>query len=190
MGTDSLIVPLDLFHSNSKTKAIMNPMFLVLVLSLASMASATFVITTTTTATALTAARTASFLTGVGLVKAVALGAVLGGVALGRASRNRREAVENVNLAKENDAIFNIVQDSEPHECVQKLICDIATGLMPPSENDIILSLFEHPVDESSPMIKFAKAAKLGKKSRDIKSCEIRYTCPINGLQMEQLLAF
>merc|ERR1712061_880601 len=159
-------------------------------MSLASMASATFVLTTTTTATALTAAQTASFIAGVGLVKAVALGAVIGGAVLASASRSRREAVENVNLAKENDAIFNIVQDSEPHECVQKLICDIATGLMPPSENDIILSLFEHPVEESSPMIKFAKAAKLGKKSRDIKSCEIRYTCPINGLQMEQLLAF
>merc|ERR1712241_931691 len=188
MGTDSLIVPLDLFHSNSKTKVIMNPMFLVLVMSLASMASATFVITSvTTTATALTAAQTASFIAGVGLVKAVALGGVIGAAVLASASRSRREAVD---LAKENDAIFNIVQDSEPHECVQKLICDIATGLMPPSENDIILSLFEHPVEESSPMIKFAKAAKLGKKSRDIKSCEIRYTCPINGLQMEQLLAF
>merc|ERR1712083_43007 len=187
MGTDSLIVPLDLLHFNSKNKAIMNPMFLVLVVSLASMASGTFVVTTTTTATALTAAQVGSLVAGVGLVKAVAAGALLGAAIL---SRSRREAVENVNLAKENDAIFNIVRDSEPHECVQKLICDIATGLMPPNENDIILSLFEHPVEESSPMIKFAKAAKLGKNSRDIKSCEIRYTCPINGLQMEQLLAF
>ena len=76
-------------------------MFLVLVMSLASMASGTFVITTTTTATALTAAQTASFIAGVGLVKAVALGGVIGAAVLASASRSRREAVENVNLAKE-----------------------------------------------------------------------------------------
>ena len=79
-------------------QAIMNPLFLAFVVSLASMASGTFVVTTTTTATALTAAQVGSLVAGVGLVKAVAAGALLGAAIL---SRSRREAVENVKLAKE-----------------------------------------------------------------------------------------
>lgn len=165
-----------------------------LALFLASTASATLIISTTATATALTATQAASIIAGVGLIKAVAIGTVAGAALLAsaaRGGRGRREA-ETFNLNEENDAVFNIIKGSEPHECVQRLICDMATGLMPPSDNDIIMSLFESPeqVSESSSMFKFAQAAKLGKINRDIQKCELQYTCPIDGFEIEQILNF
>ena len=171
----------------------MNPAPLVLVLALASASTATiiFSVVTTTTATALTAAQATSLVAGVGLVKALAVGALAGGALIAAASRGRgRREAEDFSLAKETDAIFNIIQDNEPAQCVQRLICDLGTGLMPPSENDVIMSLFESEVAEDSPMHKFAVAAQEGKLSRDVKKCELQYSCPINGIQMEQLLSF
>merc|ERR1711994_1113672 len=44
--------------------------------------------------------------------------------------------------AEDTDAIFTTIAAAEPASCVKQLICDIATGTKP-SENDIILSLFE-----------------------------------------------
>ena len=169
----------------------MNPIVLTLFF-MASAASATFVVTTTATAATLTATQAASIVAGIGLVKAIAVGALAGAALLSSSrSRGRREAVtETVDLGKETDAVFNLIQDNEPQACLQRLICDIATGFLPPSENDVILSLFEVPdtIDENSPMKKFANAAKMGKMSRNIKNCEVRYSCPLNGLQIEELL--
>merc|ERR1711945_22131 len=67
---------------------------------------------------------------------------------------------------------------AEPASCVKQLICDIATGTKP-SENDIILSLFENETPVTSPKFDFAVAASLGKQLKSVEACELRYTCPV-----------
>merc|ERR1712001_251020 len=57
--------------------------------------------------------------------------------------------------AEDTDAIFTTIAAAEPASCVKQLICDIATGTKP-SENDIILSLFESETPVTSPKFDFA----------------------------------
>ena len=162
---------------------------IILVLFFASAATATFVITTT--AAALSATQVGSLVSGVGLIKVLALKALLISGLLSNQSRRRRDVTtESPDLSKEFNKIFEVIQENEPKNCLQRLICEIASGNMPQTENDVILSLFEDPnsIDESSPMKKFANAAKMGQKSRNVKNCQIRYSCPLNGLEMEELL--
>jgi hypothetical protein len=80
--------------------------------------------------------------------------------------------------AEDTDAIFTTIAAAEPASCVKQLICDIATGTKP-SENDIILSLFESETPVTSPKFDFAVAATLGKQLKSVEACELRYTCPI-----------
>merc|ERR1712088_522559 len=99
------------------------------------------------------------------LLKAAAL------LHLSQQSRKKRSA-------EENDAIFTTIAAAEPASCVKQLICDIATGTKP-SENDIILSLFENETPVTSPKFDFAVAASLGKQLKSVEACELRYTCPV-----------
>merc|ERR1712072_783922 len=99
------------------------------------------------------------------LLKAAAL------LHLSESSRKKRSA-------EENDAIFTTIAAAEPASCVKQLICDIATGTKP-SENDVILSLFENDTPVSSPKFDFAIAATLGKQLKSVEACELRYTCPV-----------
>merc|ERR1712150_436601 len=69
---------------------------------------------------------------------------------LSQQSRKKRSA-------EENDAIFTTIAAAEPASCVKQLICDIATGTKP-SENDIILSLFNNDTPVTSPKFDFAVA--------------------------------
>jgi len=80
--------------------------------------------------------------------------------------------------AEDTDAIFTTIAAAEPASCVKQLICDIATGENP-SENDIILSLFETETPVTSPKFDFAVAATLGKQLKSVEACELRYTCPV-----------
>merc|ERR1712172_279514 len=99
------------------------------------------------------------------LLKAAAL------LHLSQQSRKKRSA-------EENDAIFTTIAAAEPASCVKQLICDIATGTKP-SENDVILSLFNNDTPVSSPKFDFAIAATLGKQLKSVEACELRYTCPV-----------
>merc|ERR1739848_160222 len=99
------------------------------------------------------------------LLKAAAL------LHLSQQSRKKRSA-------EENDAIFTTIAAAEPASCVKQLICDIATGTKP-SENDVILSLFNNDTPVSSPKFDFAIAATLGKQLKSVEACEPRYTCPV-----------
>ena len=99
------------------------------------------------------------------LLKAAAL------LHLSQQSRKKRSA-------EENDAIFTTIAAAEPASCVKQLICDIATGTKP-SENDVILSLFNEDTPVSSPKFDFAIAATLGKQLKSVEACELRYTCPV-----------
>merc|ERR1711902_335851 len=93
-----------------------------------------------------------------------AVGAVL---LINQAGRNKRSA-------EDTDAIFTTIAAAEPASCVKQLICDIATGTKP-SENDVILSLFENDTPVSSPKFDFAIAATLGKQLKSVEACELRY---------------
>merc|ERR1712141_529458 len=99
------------------------------------------------------------------LLKAAAL------LHLSQQSRKKRSA-------EENDAILTTIAAAEPASCVKRLICDIATGTKP-SENDVILSLFNNDTPVSSPKFDFAIAATLGKQLKSVEACELRYTCPV-----------
>merc|ERR1711935_735106 len=81
-----------------------------------------------------TAAGTALALSG-GLVvlKVLALGA------LAVAARSKREA-EGENDT--SDSAFALLAQQEPAQCYRRLICDLATGAFPASENDVIVEQF------------------------------------------------
>jgi len=110
---------------------------------------------------------TAAAVVGAGLL--LKAGALL---LINQASRSKRSTDEDT------DAIFTTIAAAEPASCVKQLICDIATGTKP-SENDIILSLFESETPVTSPKFDFAVAATLGKQLKSVEACELRYTCPI-----------
>merc|ERR1712008_655005 len=68
---------------------------------------------------------------GLVLLKGLALAAIV-------ASRSRRAAV----AVDETDSAFSVLAAQEPAQCYRRLICDLATGSLEKSENDVIVSLF------------------------------------------------
>ena len=64
--------------------------------------------------------------------------------------------------AEETDLAFVPIAVSEPEACYKRFICDLATGSLPKSENDVILSLFNKPTSSDSPKFAFSQAATLG----------------------------
>lgn len=112
--------------------------------------------------------------------------AVLGGAALlasrGR-GRGRRSADDTA------DATIELVARSVPQECMSQLICDLATGSFPQSENNVILNLFKDDVAENSPRFRFTQAAKLGAVAKDIRTCKVAYTCQLSDAEVNKLLA-
>ena len=149
------------------------------VAALANVASATIILGTTTatvgTATTISSASAASLglLGGVVLLKGLVLGAAL----LSR--RGKRSA--------ENDYAFIALNNAEPASCYKRLICDLATGAIPDSDN--ILSLFNGETEVISPKFEYSTAAKLGKAVKNAQVCEVRYSCPLNNQEIAKIFA-
>ena len=149
------------------------------VAALANVASATIILGTTTatvgTATTISSASAASLglLGGVVLLKGLVLGAAL----LSR--RGKRSA--------ENDYAFIALNNAEPAQCYKRLICDLATGAIPDSDN--LLSLFNEETEVISPKFEYSTAAKLGKAVKNAQVCEVRYSCPLNNQEIAKLFA-
>lgn len=116
-------------------------------------------------------------LLGAGIIglKALAVASVLGN------SRGKRSTDE------ESDLAFVPIAATEPAACYKRFICDLATGSVPKSENDVILALFNKPTSAASTKFAFAEAANLGKISRQVRTCEVRYSCPLSGAQISKL---
>ena len=117
------------------------------------------------------------FLVGAGILglKAIAVASVLGNAGRGKRSTD------------ESDLAFIPIAISEVEACNKRFICDLATGTMPQSENDVIISLFNKPTSADSPKAAFQQAAVLGKVSRQVRQCEVRYSCPLSGAQIQKL---
>ena len=149
------------------------------VAALANVASATIILGTTTatvgTATTISSASAASLglLGGVVLLKGLVLGAAL----LSR--RGKRSA--------ENDYAFIALNNAEPASCYKRLICDLATGAIPDSDN--LLSLSNEETEVISPKFEYTTAAKLGKAVKNAQVCEVRYSCPLNNQEIAKLFA-
>ena len=99
----------------------------------------------------------------------------------------KRAAVSAVNSAEEART-FAIVANAEHDQCYQRFICDLATGNLPKSENEVILELFRQEAEEGTPKHTYGKAAKFGELVRDIRACEERYSCPLSGHQINRLI--
>merc|ERR1712008_590419 len=110
---------------------------------------------------------------GLVLLKGLALAAIV-------ASRSRR-------AADETDSAFSVLAAQEPAQCYRRLICDLATGSFEKSENDVIVSLFNKDTSIDSAKFEFATAAKLGKQLKSVQKCELRYSCPLSGEQIQKL---
>lgn len=110
-------------------------------------------------------------------------GLAVAGLAANAASRGKRQAV----AVAEDDLAFAALAQSEPAQCYRRLICDLATGAMPKSENDVIVSLFNKPTVPESPKFDFATAAAIGKQARNVQLCELRYSCPLSGSDIQKL---
>jgi len=155
----------------------MNPMFVatLAVVALSSVADATIVLATATTgAVTLSSASVASLglLGGVALLKGLVLGAAL--------SRRGKRSAES-----SEDAAFAVLNNSEPAQCYKRLICDMAAGAIP--DQGKILSLFNGEVAIESPKYDYISAAKVGKMVKNAGLCEVRYTCPLNSIEIAKL---
>merc|ERR1711956_167805 len=96
-------------------------------------------------------------------------------------ARSKRSAqVDN------QDAAFAVLASSEPAQCYRRLICDMATGAIP--DQDKILSLFNTEVSPVASKFEYVTAAKVGKIVKKSGLCEIRYTCPLNTVEIAKLL--
>jgi hypothetical protein len=144
--------------------------------AIAHVAEATLILGTVTAGTAVTlsASTTATLglLGGVVLLKGLVLGAL--------AARRGRRSTE-----QDNDAAFAVLASSEPAQCYHRLICDLAAGAI--TDKDNILSLF---VEETSPVsakFDYITAAKVGKLVKNAANCELRYSCPLNTVEIGKL---
>ena len=149
-------------------------------MAFAAAADATFVFTTAAatagTATTISSASAASLglLGGIVLLKGLVLGA-----AILSSRRGKRSA--------ENDYAFIALNNAEPAQCYKRLICDLATGAIPDSDN--LLSLFNEETEVISPKFEYTTAAKLGKAVKNAQVCEVRYSCPLNNQEIAKLFA-
>merc|ERR1712038_601914 len=90
----------------------------------------------------------------------------------------------------EDGLTFAFIAQSEPQACYRRLICDLATGQLPKSENDVIVSLFDgKKADVTSAKFDFDTAAEVGKALKNVDACEIRYSCPFKGEQIVKLIS-
>lgn len=99
------------------------------------------------------------------------------------AVRGKRSAIEET----ESEKVFSFIAQSEPQACYRRLICDLATGAMPASDNDVILASFNEEVPATSHKFEYAIAAQVGKALKSVESCEVRYSCPLTGPQITKL---
>jgi len=114
-----------------------------------------------------------------GAITLKALGLLLGS----GATRGKRSAEEQDGLT------FAFIAQSEPQACYRRLICDLATGQLPKSENDVIVKLFDgKKADVTSAKFDFDTAAEVGKALKNVDACEIRYSCPFKGDQIIKFL--
>ncbi len=105
--------------------------------------------------------------------------------AIALASRGRGRGKRSLD---NEDSVFAIAAQLEPAQCYRRLICDLATGKMDKSENDVILSLFNDETPIENVKFEFATAAKVGKLLKDVEACEVRYSCPVSGQDMSDAL--
>ncbi len=117
---------------------------------------------------------------GLALLKVGAIAAIA--LSRGGKRRGKREAFDN------EDSVFAIAAQLEPAACYRRLICELASGKLPKSENDVILNLFQQDAAVQDVKFEFATAAKVGKLVKDIEACEIRYSCPVSGKDMNDAL--
>ena len=158
----------------------MNPMFVatLAIVALSSVADATIVLGTVAT-TATTTTLSSASLASLGILGGVA---ILKGILIaGLAARSKRSAENS------NDAAFAILTNAEPAQCYRRLICDLASGAIP--DNDKLLELFKDDVSPASPKFEYVKAAKVGKIVKNAAACEVRYSCPLNTIEIAKLLA-
>merc|ERR1712141_614705 len=152
----------------------------VALMAFAAAADATFVFTTAAatagTATTISSASAASLglLGGIVLLKGLVLGAAI------LSSRRGKRSTEN-------DYAFIALNNAEPAQCYKRLICDLATGAIPDSDN--ILSLFNEETEVTSPKFEYTTAAKLGKAVKNAQVCEVRYSCPLNNQEIAKIFA-
>lgn len=112
------------------------------------------------------------------------LGGGLGGRGRGLFDRRHKRSAGQDEEVK----TFRYLSEIEPEQCYQRLICDLATGRLPKTENEVILALFKGDATPENPKFRFEKAAQLGSYVRDIRSCEVRFSCPLSGNALNSLL--
>lgn len=113
-----------------------------------------------------------------------AVGILVASGALGSAGIKVKRSAEEIN---QEDLAFSFLAQNEPQACYRRLICDLATGTQPKSENDVILASFVGETPATSAKYDFAVAAEVGKALKSVQSCELRYSCPLSGKQIAKL---
>jgi len=109
--------------------------------------------------------------------------AALGVLAASNGARGKRSAKDE----SQSEATFAFLSQSEPQACYHRLICDLASGGLPASDNDVILSVFNEEVPATSTKFEYAIAAQVGKALKNVQACEVRYSCPLTGSQINKL---
>merc|ERR1712166_1106283 len=152
---------------------------LILALALAAPALATLpLILTTATAAGVTTATTtllaAPAVTGLlgaaVLVKGIGLGLLL------REAGKKKRDVSGGPKSLGLESSFAIISQLEPAQCIRRLICDVASGVLPASESDVASHSFDYLV-----------AVENGKNFGSVEKCELRYSCPLSAGQLRQI---
>ena len=128
---------------------------------------------------------------GVAILGTAALLAALAAGRSGRGGSRRFGKRSPIEVQHNLDLELAVLSQIEPEQCFRRLVCDLATGQMPPSESDNIPSLFDDAegIDVTSALFEYTVASRLGKVTKDITSCELRYRCPFTGAQILETAA-
>merc|ERR1712008_445546 len=168
---------------------------LILALALAAPALATLpLILTTATAAGVTTATTtllaAPAVTGLlgaaVLVKGIGLGLLL------REAGKKKRDVSGGPKSLGLESSFAIISQLEPAQCIRRLICDVASGVLPADESDeVILAPFVGTsladADVASHSFDYLVAVENGKNFGSVEKCELRYSCPLSAGQLRQI---
>ena len=93
-------------------------------------------------------------------------------------------------VAKESEAVFRQLEETDPAHCFRRYVCDLSTGLLDENNSDhlAILNLVSESFTNRSVAFEYRIAASVGKKFGSLDVCEEMYDCPVTGKYLDQMI--
>ena len=94
-------------------------------------------------------------------------------------------------VARESEAVFRQLEETDPAHCFRRYVCDLSTGLLDENNSDhlAILNLVSDSLtNTSSVAFEYGIAASVGKRFSSLDVCEEMYDCPVTGKFLDQMI--